>query len=188
MRTWIIAVALFVMLPAGAFAQSKTTALGGMPNQLAPDEYERLMKRVEGTWILNRAKSTLMSGDTLGVPEGYVYKLRPDRKGVYFTGSRGTSMQMYDGKPYAYGEKNTIARLPIDEYTIDNITGADGKRRGRNTQVYSADGSKAVYIVRRIDANGVETVISSVLFEKVPEGTPIPKPPSDPGFTGPAGR
>lgn len=183
MRKSIVGILLLLALPGLARAQHKTTAPGGTPNQLAPEEYERLMTRVEGTWILNRAKSTLMSGDTLGVPEGYVYKLRPDHKGVYFTNSGGptTSFQMYDGK--AYGEKSTIARLPIDEYTIDNITGADGKRRGRNTQVYSPDGTKAVYIVRRVNEQGIETVISSVLYEKVADGTPIPKPPADPGTT-----
>ena len=180
MQKWIVAAVLLLALPGVALAQNKTTAPGGTPNQLAPEEFERLLKRVAGTWILNRSKSTIMSGDAFGVPEGYVYELTDDRKGVRFTSGGGpvTTVQMYDGK--AYCEKSTIARLPMDEFTIDNITGADGRRRGRNTQVYSPDGTKAAYIVRRVNEQGVETIISVVLFEKVPNGTPIPKPPAAP--------
>lgn len=178
MRKRIAGLVLIVALPGMALAQNKTTAPGGTPNQLTADEFERLMTRAMGTWILNRSKSTVLSGNTLGVPEGYVYERTDDRKGVKFTSGGGptTSIQMYDGKPY--GTTSTIARLPMDEFTIDNITGGDGRRRGRNTQMYSADGTKAVYIVRRINDQGDETVISVVLFERVPNGTPIPKPPT----------
>ena len=191
MRKWTLAALLVLTLPGLAVAQGKTTAPGGTPNQLSSEEFERLMTRAMGTWILNRQRSILMSGNTFGVPEGYLYVRTDDGKGVKFTNSGGptTSIQYYDGK--AYGgvttsggtTGSTIARMPIDEFTIDNITGSDGRRRGRNTQVYSPDGTKAAYIVRRVNEKGEETVISVVLYEKVPDGTPIPKPPADPAAT-----
>lgn len=190
MRKWIPAALLVLILPGLVVAQGKTTAPGGTPGHLSSEEYERLMKRAMGTWILNRQRSILMSGDTFGVPEGYNYVRTDDGKGVKFTNAGGptTSIQYYDGKAYsgdtiALGTGSSIARIPIDEFTIDNITGADGRRRGRNTQVYAPDGSKVAYIVRRVNELGEETVISVVLYDRVPDGTPIPKAPANPAAT-----
>lgn len=173
MRNAIVVALLLLVLPGAALAQNKTTDPGGTPGNLTPDEYERFVKRVDGTWILNRSKSTLMSGEALDVPEGFIYKVTPDRKGVHFTrGQAATIFQTLDGKPS--GTTSTIARVPLDEFTLENISGNSGRRTIRTTQFYSPDGTKVVYIKRRVDAQGVETPLSVVLYERVPEGTPIP--------------
>jgi hypothetical protein len=171
-----IALVVLSLALAGVVRAQDKTALGGTPSHLTPEEFERLMNRAMGTWILNRAKSTIMSGDALGMPEGFVYERTEDRKGVKFTrpDQPGTTVQMYDGKPY--GTTRTIARIPIDEFTIDNIMGENGRRLGHNTQVYSPDGTKSAYIVRRVNEHGQEVVTAIVLWDKVPNGTPIPQP------------
>ncbi len=167
---------LLLALPALALAQGKTTDPFVPMGSLSQEETARLYNRALGTWRLNRDKSTIISGDTLGVPPGYVYSPTEDRKGVNFKSgsSNTTSVQMWDGKPY--GEKSTIARSPIDEFTIDNVLASNGRRTGRNTQIYSTDGTKAAYIVRRLTEQGLERVISVVLYEKVPDGSDISKP------------
>jgi hypothetical protein len=169
---------LLLALPGIAAGQNRTPSLGGSPNQLTREQFERLMNRAMGAWLLNRAKSTIMSGDTLGVLDRYVYEPTEDRKGVIFTrgNESATTTQMYDGKPY--GAPRSVARIPIDEFTIDNVTGENGRRVGHNTQMFSPDGTKAIYIVRAVNEQGDETLISVVLFEKVPNGRPVPKPPA----------
>src|SRR6266481_4901998 len=171
MRKSIAVIVLLLALPGAASMQNKTTAPGGTPNQLTPEEFERLMNRVMGTWILNRTKSTIMSGDTLGVLDRYVYERTEDRKGVKFTrGNEPTPIiQMYDGKPYGPATR-TVARIPIDEFTIDNIIGANGRRQGRNTHLFSPDGTKSIYILRDVNEQGEETITSVVLFDRVPDG------------------
>jgi hypothetical protein len=154
-----------------ASAQGKTTAQSLTPNRLTQEEFDRLYNRAMGTWRLNRDKSTIFSGDTLGVPNGYIYSPTDDRKGVKFTSASRTTVQQWDGK--AYGEPNTIARAPIDEFTIDNVVGSNGRRTGRNTQIYAPDGKRVAYIVRRVNEQGQETIISMVIFDRVPEGTPV---------------
>lgn len=179
MRKLIALIVLLLALPGVASTQNKTTAPGGTPNQLTPEEFERLMNRTFGTWIVNRTKSTIMSGDTLGVLDRYVYEPTEDRKGVKFTrGNEPTPIiQMYDGKPYGPATR-TVARVPIDEFTVDNMIGINGRRQGRNTQLFSPDGTKSIYILRDVNQKGEETITSVVLFEKVPNGTPISKPPA----------
>lgn len=173
MRNAIPIVLLLIALPgAAALAQSKNLAPGGTPAQLTPDEYERLMTRIEGAWVFNRAKSTAMVGESLPVPEGYTYRIGPDRKGVYFTsaGASSSSYAAFDGKPH--GSPRGFARFPIDEFTVENIGSENGRRRSSNTQFYSPDGTKVIHIVRRQNAEGVETIVGTALYEKAPGGTP----------------
>jgi hypothetical protein len=162
---------LLFAIPVVAIAQTRTTAPSLTPNQLTPAEFDRLYTRAMGTWQLNKNKSTIFSGDNLGVPNGYIYAPTEDRRGVKFTSASGTSVQQWDGK--AYGEGTTIARAPIDEFTIDNVVSRNGRRTARNTQVYAPDGKRVGYIVRRVDEQGHETIVSIVIFERVPEGTEI---------------
>jgi hypothetical protein len=169
---------LLLALPSLALGQGKTIALSQTPVSLSQEEFDRLHRRAMGTWRLNREKSTIFSGDTLSVPNGYVYRSTDDGKGVRFTNGTGTSVQQWDGK--AYGDDSTISRAPIDEFTIDNVVGRNGHRTGRNTQVYSPDGQRVAYIVRRVDERGQETIVSIVIFERVPEGTPVISPPAKP--------
>jgi hypothetical protein len=172
------ALLLLLVCPVLALAQGKTTSQSVTPNDLTQEEFARLHNRAMGTWRLNRDKSTIFSGDTLGVPNGYIYSPTEDRKGVKFTSGSRTTVQQWDGK--AYGEPNTIARAPIDEFTIDNVVGSNGRRTGRNTQIYAPDGQRVAYIVRRVNEQGQETIISIVIFERVPEGTPVFTPPPGP--------
>src|ERR1700730_15048056 len=106
---------LLLAVPVLALAQTRTTDPSLTPNRLTQEEFDRLYSRAMGTWRLNREKSTIFSGDTLGVPNGYIYSPTEDRKGVKFTSASGTSVQQWDGR--AYGETTTIARAPIDEFT-----------------------------------------------------------------------
>jgi hypothetical protein len=169
---------LLLACPALASAQGKTTSQSLIPNDLTQEEFGRLHNRAMGSWRLNRDKSTIFSGDTLGVPNGYIYSSTEDQKGVKFTSGSRTTVQQWDGK--AYGEPNTIARAPIDEFTIDNVVGSNGRRTGRNTQIYAPDGQRVAYIVRRVNEQGQETIISIVIFERVPEGTQISAEPPRP--------
>jgi hypothetical protein len=169
---------LLLAVPALALAQGRTTDPSLKPNRLTQEEFDRLYSRAMGTWRLNREKSTIFSGDTLGVPNGYIYSPTEDRKGVKFTSASGRSVQQWDGK--AYGETTTIARAPIDEFTIDNVVSRDRHRTARNTQVYAPDGKRVAYIVRRVNEQGQETIVSIVIFERVPEGTPVFTPPAKP--------
>src|SRR4051794_26304137 len=95
--TWAF---LLLAVPAVALAQSRTTAPSLTPNRLTQDEFNRLYARAMGTWRLNRDKSTIFSGDTLGVPNGYIYAPTDERRGVKFTSGSGTSVQQWDGKAY----------------------------------------------------------------------------------------
>ena len=171
MPKYIVVVLLLVAFPAVALAQAKTTDPSATPARLSQEEFDRLYARAMGTWRLNRDKSTIFSGDSLGVPNGYIYGPTEDRKGLRFMTASGTTVQGWDGKPY--GDKGTITRAPIDEFTIDNILGNGTRRTGRNTQVYAPDGKRVAYIVRRVNERGEETIISVVLFERVPDGTPV---------------
>lgn len=168
----VFATAFVFVLCGVGFAQG-TTEPSLTPGTLSPAEHARLLTRVVGTWRLNREKSIILNGDTLGVPNGYIYQPSADGKSVTFISNNGTSVQYYDGKAYGRDGGNTIARAPLNEFTIDNVLGRNGRRSGRNTQMYSEDGTKAAYIVRRVDEQGVERVISVVLFEKVPDGTDV---------------
>jgi hypothetical protein len=169
---------LLLVLPAHLLAQNRTTDPSLTPNRLTEQEFNRLYARAMGTWLLNREKSTIFSGDTLGVPNGYIYSPTADRRGVKFTSASGTSVQQWDGK--AYGQTTTIARAPIDEFTIDNAVSRDGRRTARNTQIYAPDGKRVAYVVRRVNEQGQETILSIVIFERVPEGTPVFTPPPKP--------
>lgn len=169
-RRALAVIALLAAWPVVASMQHKTTAPGGIPNQLTSEEFERLMTRAMGTWVVNWHKSTIMSGDTLGVVDRYLYERTADGKGVKVTrGDERTSLvQNFDGKPYGPPAR-TVARIPIDESTIDNVIGVDGRRQGRNTHVFSPDGTKSVYIMRNVNPQGDETVFSVIFFEKAPK-------------------
>ena len=60
----------------------------------------------------------------------------------------------------------SIARLPLNEFTIDTTARRAGRLTGRNTQFFSADGQRMSIIVRRIDDGGEHLTQISV-FDKV---------------------
>ena len=143
--------------------------------RLADDEFQRLYERMTGIWARRPDKSTYTRSapsDRLYV----IYEAAGDRaikytNRLFLPDGRQTttsSSQVLDGRDYptAPDSDRAIARLPLNEFTVDTTARSAGKLTGRNTQFFSADGQRMSIIVRNVDEDG-EHLIQISVFDKV---------------------
>ena len=170
------AVAVLVSVPILTFAQgpSRPHPKPSVTPRLTDVQLNRLLDRMNGTWRANVAKSVDLQG-TPASPTGFIYIKDAERKGIKFRTQDGESFQSLDGKPYPaqVSATSTIARLAIDEFTVENIVTRDGKRTSRNTAYFSPDGKVSMYITRDVNERGEETPRRFLFLEKVPDGTKV---------------
>ena len=142
---------------------------------MADDVFERLFTRMVGTWEFKADKSTYTRPDP---PEGWVviYERAGDRtvrytnKTVAPDGSTNTreSTQVLDGQDYARPSSDvTIARMPVDEYTIIATVKNAGDVSSRNTQFFSTDGRRMTIIGRAYDDQGREYISNINVYDKI---------------------
>ena len=143
--------------------------------RLTDVEFQRLYERMTGIWARRPDKSTYTGSappDRLYV----IYEAGGDR-GIKYTNrmfspdgreTTSSSSQVLDGRDYptAPDSDRAIARLPLNEYTIDTTARRAGKLTARNTQFFDADGQRMSIIVRNIDEDG-EHLIQISVFDKV---------------------
>ena len=153
-------------------AQEATSGTRAVP-QLTEDEFQRLYDRMTGIWALQPDKST----DTGGDPPGrmyVIYEADGDRAIKYTNrrvrpdGQETTSVtrQVLDGRDYPIPSGDgSIARLPVDEFTIETTTKLAGRLTGRNTQFFSADGQRMTITVRSVGEEGEH--VMQLVFDKI---------------------
>ncbi len=139
-----LAIAALVVVPIIAFAQDASRPQpkpAATQSRLTDAQLNRLLDRMNGTWKANVDKSVDLLG-TSAASAGFTYIKVPERKGIMFRTPEGESFQSLDGKPYKaqVGPNGTVARLAIDEFTVENIVTREGRRTGRNTAYFSPDG------------------------------------------------
>ena len=143
--------------------------------RLADDEFQRLYERMTGIWARRPDKSTYTRSAR---PTGCTSSTKPPatgrsstRIGCFSLTVRQTttsSSQVLDGRDYPTSPDSdlAIARLPLNEFTVDTTARRAGKLTGRNTQFFSADGQRMSIIVRNVDEDG-EHLIQISVFDKV---------------------
>jgi hypothetical protein len=148
--------------------------------RLSEAQMDRLYGRLMGTWRLNMEKSFFFTEKPPQLPYGYTYQ-RVGANGVRFTSSDGESVQYYDGKQYPLADHGrTVMRVPIDEFTVDNVITTNGKRSSQRTQYLSGDGKVMLSLSKVTNERGEEVPASFRILEKVPEGTPVFVPKAKP--------
>ena len=144
--------------------------------QLTEDEFQRLYDRITGIWDFQPDKSTYTRADP--PTRLYVFYEADGGKAIKYWNRRlqpdgqeettGVSRQVLDGRDYPTTPSGdvSIARLPLDEFTIETTSTRAGRQSGRNTQFSSADGQRMAVTVRRIDEKG-EHVTQISVFDKI---------------------
>jgi hypothetical protein len=169
------AVAVLVCLPMVTFAQqSAPPPPASSTPSLTEAQLYRLLDRMNGTWRINPGKSANLTGAPSS-SGGFIYIKLAERKGIQFRTADGESFQGLDGKPYPsqVSPMSAIARLPIDEFTVENRVWRDGRLTSRNTAYFSPDGKASMYITREVNERGEETPRNFLFLDKVPDGTKI---------------
>ena len=159
---------------AGVSAQDATSGARDAP-RLGPEEFQRLYERMTGIWARRPDKSTY----TTDVPNNRLYVIyeADGERAIKYTnrlfGADGqetttSSRQVLDGRDYPATPDGdlSIARLPMDEFTVDTTAWRDGRLTGRNTQFFAADGQRMSILVRSIGADG-ERLVQVSVFDKV---------------------
>jgi hypothetical protein len=192
MRGLVVAVALVVLLPftpasslEGALVPGVTSAQDGAgaapeprPAPLTDAEWGRLLDRLDGTWRLNLEKSTqfLPDGTATRPQTGgeHIYVKDAKRRGIGYKDATGESFQVLDGKPYPsqlMPQPTTVARWPIDEFTLENLVTRQGKPTSILMQFLAPDGQSKIIIGRSINEHGEQTPTAVSYFDKVPAGS-----------------
>ena len=145
---------------------------GGAPIDYA--EFQRLYDRMTGFWDFQPDKSIYTREEP---PERWyvIYEADGD-KGIKYTNRSfdadgqeivRVSRQVLDGQDYARSVSDrSIARLPIDEFTISTTIKNAGTLTSRNTQFFSADGRRMTITLRRVTEEG-EYITSINVYDKV---------------------
>ena len=156
-------------------AQGATSGTRDAP-QLTEDEFQQLYGRITGIWDFQPEKSTYTRGDPperlyviYGADGGRAIKYWNRR--LQADGQEETtrvSRQVLDGRDYPTSPSGdvSIARLPLDEFTIETTSTRTGRLSGRNTQFFSADGQRMSITVRSIEGEG-EHVTQISVFDKI---------------------
>ena len=159
---------------AGGRAQDASSGKRDAP-RLAADEFERLYERMTGIWARRPDKSTY----TRNPPNDRLYVIyeADGERAIKYTNrlfdadgqeTTTSSRQVLDGRDYPATPSGdlSIARLPLDEFTVETTARRAGRLTGRNTQFFSADGQRMSILVRSIDADG-ERLVQVSVFDKV---------------------
>src|SRR5439155_24187596 len=139
------------LLPFAAAAESAPSEACG-PAALTPEQFDRMYKRLMGKWRMNIAKSTFLTGNPPKNPSSFIYTAEPDNA-LGFKNENGKTAQKFDGKftdasPTIPG--TMLARVLLDEFTVENILMRNGKVANRNMQIYAPDGTVVIYISRAV--------------------------------------
>ena len=143
--------------------------------RLTADEFQRLYERMTGIWARRPDKSTY----TRSAPSDRLYVIyeAAGDQAIKYTNrlflpdgqeTTTSSSQVLDGRDYPTAPDSdlAIARLPLNEFTVDTTGRRGGRLTGRNTQFFSADGQRMSIIVRNVDEDG-EHLIQISVFDKV---------------------
>ena len=179
-RTLVVGVALCGFAAVGPAhpvaqvqAQEATSGTRDAPS-LTEDEFDRLYERMTGVWVRQPDKST----STRGAPADLliVTYAADGERAIKYTNRRivpggqetiTSSRQVLDGQDYPTTSGDlSIARMPLDEFTIETTARRDGTLTGRNTQFFSADGHRMSVIARSVDADG-ERLTGISVFDKL---------------------
>ena len=149
-------------------------------HRLADAEFQRLYDRMTGIWDFQPDKSTYTRGDP--PKRWYVIYKADGGKAINYTNRScdadgqenvRVSRQVLDGEDYARsGSDTSIARLPVDEFTISTTIKNAGRLTARNTQFFSADGQRMTIILRRTTEEG-EYVTTINVYDKVDRRLPV---------------
>jgi len=146
-----------------------------------PDaEFQRLYDRMTGIWDFQPDKSTYTRGEP---PKRWyvIYEADGDKAIKYTNRSCNAdgqeivrvSRQVLDGEDYARsGSDTSIARLPVDEFTISTTIKNAGTLMARNTQFFSADGQRMTITLRRNIEEG-ESVTTINVYDKTDQRLPV---------------
>ena len=192
MRSLIIAVALVALFPLtsapsleGALVPIATSAQDGFPTSaiqprpapLTDEQWERLLDRLDGAWRLNLQKSSyFLTAPPQNAVGGHIYVKDATRRGITYKSAGGESFQALDGKPspsQLMPQPSTVARWPIDEFTVENVTTIQGKPTSILMQFLSPDGRSKIIVARNIDERGGQTPAAVMYWDKVPSGTEV---------------
>ena len=176
-RRLIAAFLLLVPLVAWAQTGSRGSEIQPRPAPLTDEQWERLLDRLDGVWQLNLEKSVyFLTAPPQGAPAGHIYVKDVARRGITYRSAGGESFQALDGKHHpsqlAPGS-TTVARWPVDEFTLENLTSTDGKPTQILMQFLAADGQSKIIVARSIDENGGQTPAAVMYWDKLPDGTPV---------------
>jgi len=199
MRSLIVAVALVALLPLtsglsleGALPPGVTSAQDGSPSAgiqprpapLTDAQWDRLLDRLHGTWRPNLEKSSyFLTAPPQTAGGGHIYVKDATRRGITYKSASGESFQVLDGKPYPSQltpRPTTVARWPIDEFTVENVTTRQGEPRSILMQFLSPDGKSKIIVARNIDERGGQTPAAVTYWDKVPDGTEVWNDPTRP--------
>ena len=166
---------LLLLIPIVTSAQSGSSgsAIQPRPAQLTDAQWSRLLDRLDGTWRLDLEKSVYFLGPPPQNSEDHIYVKDETRRGIMYKSSGGESFQALDGKPYPSQlkpEPTTVARWPIDEFTLENVTTRQGEPASILMQFFSPDGTSKIILARSIDERGNQTPSSAMYWNKVPDG------------------
>lgn len=161
------------LAPATSLAAAPADAC--VPTPVTPEQFDRMYKRLMGKWRLVPEKSTFLTGGPPKNPSSFLYEPAPDQA-LKFTNENGASVARFDGKVYDAAPTipgTRLARVLLDEFTVENVLHRGGRVTGRNLQYYLPDGRFAIYISRSVSEAGVVTPVSFMLYEKVPDTTQL---------------
>lgn len=178
--------AILLLVPIVTWAQtdSRGSDIQPRPASLTDEQWERLLDRLDGAWQLNLEKSVyFLSAPPQGAPAGHVYVKDVTRRGITYKSAGGESFQALDGQPHSSQltpQSTTVARWPIDEFTLENLTSTDGKARQILMQFLAPDGQSKIIVSRSIDEHGGQTPAAVMFWDKVSDGTPLWADPDQP--------
>lgn len=143
--------------------------------RLGTEEFQRLYERMTGIWARRPDKSTL----TTAAPNNRLYVIyeAEGERAIKYTNrlfdadgqeTTTSSSQVLDGRDYLATPSGdlSIARLPLDEFTVETTARRGGSLTGRNTQFFAADGQRMSILVRSVGADG-ERLVQVSVFDKV---------------------
>ena len=167
---------LLLLIPIVTSAQtgSRGSAITPHPAPLTDAQWSRLLDRLDGTWRINLEKSVFLLAPPPQNSADHIYVKDKTRRGITYKSSGDESFQVLDGQPYPSQltpQPSTVARWPIDEFTVENVTTIQGKPRSILMQFLSPDGTSKIIVGRDIDERGEHTPSSVRYFDKVPDGT-----------------
>ena len=167
---------LLVLIPIVTSAQtgSSGSSIQPSPAQLTDAQWSRLLDRLDGTWRMDVEKSVSFLGPQPQASVDHTYVKDETRKGIVYRSGGGESFQVLDGKPYPSQltpEPTTVARWPVDEFTVENVTTSPGTPVSILMQFLSPDGTSKIIVRRSIDEHGGQTPAAEMYWDKVPDGT-----------------
>ena len=168
---------LLVPIVTSAQSGSGTPAIRSRPAPLTDEQWDRLLERLDGSWQIDLEKSSyFLTAPPRNAGGGHIYVKDTRRRGITYKSASDESFQALDGRPYPFRltpQPSTIARWPIDEFTVENVVTSQGKPTMILMQFLSPDGRSKIIVSRNIDEHGGQTPAFVMYWDKVPDGTEV---------------